>query len=74
VFDLLKADREPLSYEELIQLQAEPAFDEETEPVVSKQLTSKNLSKAFSLRTILTSNVALKFLEELTQPLAVINH
>ncbi|XP_067122117.1 tigger transposable element-derived protein 1-like [Centruroides vittatus] len=48
VVDLLEADREPLSHEELIQLQAEPAFDEETEPVVSKQLTSKNLSKAFS--------------------------
>ncbi|XP_067143383.1 tigger transposable element-derived protein 1-like [Centruroides vittatus] len=49
VLDLLEADREPLSYEELIQLQAEPAFDEETEPVVSKQLTSKNLSKAFPI-------------------------
>ena len=48
VLDLLEADREPLSHEELIQLQAEPAFDEETEPVVSKHLTSKNLSSAFS--------------------------
>lgn len=48
VLDLLEADRESLSYEELIQLQAEPAFDEETEPVVFKQLTSKNLSKSFS--------------------------
>ena len=32
VLDLLEADREPVSYEELIQLQAEPALDEETEP------------------------------------------
>ncbi|KAK9501289.1 hypothetical protein O3M35_012030 [Rhynocoris fuscipes] len=53
VLDLLAADREPLSYEELIQLQAEPAIDEDTEPVVSKQLTSKQLtskimSSAFS--------------------------
>ncbi|KAK9505082.1 hypothetical protein O3M35_009224 [Rhynocoris fuscipes] len=48
VLDLLAADREPLSYEELIQLQAEPAIDEDTEPVVSKQLTSKIMSSAFS--------------------------
>ncbi|CAG9840851.1 unnamed protein product [Diabrotica balteata] len=48
VLDILEADREPLSYDELIQLKAEPAVDEETEPVVSKQLTSNNLSKAFS--------------------------
>ncbi|KAK9498838.1 hypothetical protein O3M35_003394 [Rhynocoris fuscipes] len=46
VLDLLAADREPLSYEELIQLQAEPAIDEDTEPVVSKQLTSKIMSSA----------------------------
>ncbi|CAG9826169.1 unnamed protein product [Diabrotica balteata] len=46
--DILEANREPLSYDELIQLQAEPAVDEETEPVVSKQLTLNNLSKAFS--------------------------
>ncbi|XP_026482144.1 putative defense protein 3 [Ctenocephalides felis] len=44
VLDLLAADREPLSYEELIQLQAEPAIDEDAEPVVSKQLTSKIMS------------------------------
>ena len=44
VLDLLAADREPLSYEELIQLQA----DEDTEPVVSQQLTSKIMSSAFS--------------------------
>lgn len=48
VLDLLEADNEPVSYEELILLQTEPALDEEGEPVVSKQLTSKNLSKAFS--------------------------
>ncbi|KAK9507140.1 hypothetical protein O3M35_007056 [Rhynocoris fuscipes] len=46
--DLLAADREPLSYEELIQLQAESTIDEDTEPVVSKQLTSKIMSSAFS--------------------------
>ncbi|XP_055374920.1 tigger transposable element-derived protein 1-like [Condylostylus longicornis] len=48
VLDLLAADREPLSYEELIQLQAKPAIDEDTEPVVSKQLTPKIMSSAFS--------------------------
>nr|XP_046908652.1 putative CENPB DNA-binding domain-containing protein 1 [Dermatophagoides farinae]XP_046908653.1 putative CENPB DNA-binding domain-containing protein 1 [Dermatophagoides farinae] len=50
VTDLLEADRESLSYEELIQLQTEPQFSDETEsePVVSKKLTSKNLSNAFS--------------------------
>ncbi|KAK9510288.1 hypothetical protein O3M35_005105 [Rhynocoris fuscipes] len=37
VLDLLAADREPLSYEELIQLQAEPAIDEDTEPVVNRE-------------------------------------
>ncbi|KAL3275252.1 hypothetical protein HHI36_020021 [Cryptolaemus montrouzieri] len=75
VLDLLEADKEPLSYEELFQLQAEAAFDEETELVVSKQLTSKSLSKSSSyfeqginifLKNILilTSNVALKILWE----------
>lgn len=44
VLDRLEADREPLSYEECIQLQAEPIFDEETEHVVFKQLTSNKFS------------------------------
>lgn len=48
VLDLLAADKEPLSYEELIQLQAEPAIYEEREPVVSKRLISKIMSSAFS--------------------------
>lgn len=42
-----------------MQLQAESSFDEETEPFVSKQLTLKNISKAFFLfrtRNILLEN------------------
>ena len=59
-----------LIYEELIQL----LWGRDTEPVLSKQLKSKNLSKAFSyieqgINILLEmSNVALKFLKELTQP------
>lgn len=48
VLDLLEADREPISYVETKQLKAELRSDEEAEPVVFKQLTSENLSNAFS--------------------------
>lgn len=48
MLDLVEAEREPLSYGELIQMDVEPAFDEEMEPAISKQLTLKNVSTVFS--------------------------
>ncbi|XP_055584938.1 putative CENPB DNA-binding domain-containing protein 1 [Uranotaenia lowii] len=42
-------ESDPLSYEDLIvEVKSEPVSDEETEHVVSKQLTSEKISKAFS--------------------------
>ena len=48
VLDLLNADIESLSHEELVQFEEERTLGEETEPAVCKQLTLKNLPNALS--------------------------
>lgn len=62
-----KTDRESLSYKELIQLQAEPLFDEETEPFVTANIKKcidfpiSNKEWTSPFKTILTTNVVLVF-------------
>ena len=46
VIDLLKADREPLSHEELIQLDTETTLDEKPVPAACPKLKLQNLSNA----------------------------
>jgi len=48
VIDLLDADREPLSYEELIQLDTDVTLDEEPVPPACPKLRLQKLSNALS--------------------------